>query len=160
MELAFFCSQACPGDLILKAQDWANARHAEPLVTISGFHTPVERDVLRILLRQHASVVYCLARGIGGFRRSRAVREAETAGRLRIVSPFAEDQRYTTAASADVRNRYIVDRCERVLIAHASPSGKTENLAKAVIASGKQLLTLRSPHNANLRALGAVELDP
>jgi hypothetical protein len=22
--IAFFCSKACPGDIILKAQDWAN----------------------------------------------------------------------------------------------------------------------------------------
>ena len=53
---AFFCSQSCPGDIILKAQDWANARGPESAPVIGGFHTPIERDVLRILLRGSAPV--------------------------------------------------------------------------------------------------------
>lgn len=51
---AFFCSQSCPGDIILKAQDWVNGRVPESAPVIGGFHTPVERDVLRILLRAGA----------------------------------------------------------------------------------------------------------
>lgn len=48
--IAFFCSKACPGDTILKAQDWANARGPESAPVIGGFHNPNERHVLRILL--------------------------------------------------------------------------------------------------------------
>ena len=52
---SLFCSQSCPGEVILKAQDWANARRPVSAPVVGGFHTPVERDVLRILLRGQAS---------------------------------------------------------------------------------------------------------
>ena len=44
---------------------------------------------------------------------------------------------------------------DRVFIAHAAPGGKTEAFARKVADSGKPLLTLDSPANANLLALGA-----
>ena len=42
---AFFCSQACPGDAILKAQDGTNARGPDSGPVIGGFHAPVEHEV-------------------------------------------------------------------------------------------------------------------
>lgn len=76
-KVSFFCSQSCPGDVILKAQDWANARGPSSAPVISGFHTSIERDVLRILLRGNAPVIHVLARSLGGARLSAALRSAE-----------------------------------------------------------------------------------
>ena len=153
--LAFFCSQSCPGDVILKAQDWANARGAEDAPVISGFHTPVERDVLRILLRGGAPVIHVLARSLDGARLSAALRTAEKEGRALIVSPFETTVRETTARTAEQRNRHILTRANTVLIAHASPGGKTESLAAEAIAMGLSVFTLPSPSNANLIGMGA-----
>jgi hypothetical protein len=66
--IAFFCSQSCPGDVILKAQDWANARGPEGPTVVGGFHTPVERDVLRILLRARSPILLVLGRSLTGWR--------------------------------------------------------------------------------------------
>ena len=153
--LAFFCSQSCPGDVILKAQDWANARGAEDAPVISGFHTPVERDVLRILLRGGAPVIHVLARSLDGARLSAALRTAEKEGRALIVSPFETTLRQTTARTAEQRNRHILTRANTVLIAHASPGGKTESLAAEAIAMGLPVFTLPSPANANLVGMRA-----
>lgn len=127
--LAFFCSQSCPGEVILKAQDWANARGPHDAPVISGFHTPVERDGLRILLRGGAPVIQVLARTLDGARLSAALRSAEKARRALIVSPFAAMVRQTTARTAEQRNHHILTRSARVLFAHASMNGKTEALA-------------------------------
>ena len=153
--LAFFCSRSCPGDVILKAQDWANARRTGDAPVISGFHTPVERDVLRILLRGGVPVIYVLARSLDGARLSAALRTAEKEGRALIVSPFETTVRQTTARTAEQRNRHILTRAATVLIAHASPGGKTESLAAEAIARGLKVETLSSTANANLVALGA-----
>ena len=153
--IAFFCSKACPGDLILKAQDWANARGPESAPVIGGFHTPIERDVLRILLRGSAPVTIVLARGVQGYRMSPALRTAVTAGTARIISPFPATQTRTTVATSEARNRHILTLCGSVLITHAAPGGKTESLAREAAALGLRLLTLNSPANANLIALGA-----
>lgn len=153
--LAFFCSQSCTGDVILKAQDWANARGANDAPVISGFHTPVERDVLRILLRGGAPVIHVLARSLDGARLSAALRTAEKEGRALIVSPFETTVRQTTARTAEQRNRHILTRAASVLIAHAFPGGKTESLADEAIAMGLPVFTLSSPSNANLIGMGA-----
>lgn len=84
--IAFFCSQSCLGDVILRAQDWANARDAQSPPVIGIFHTSVERDVLRILLRGSAPVIIVLARAATGWRPPMplgpAIRDAIAAGAL------------------------------------------------------------------------------
>lgn len=152
---SFFCSQCCPGDIILKAQDWANARGLESAPVIGGFHTPVERDVLRILLRGGAPVTIVLARALRGYRMSPAIKAAVATGQANLISPFPPAQTRTTAATAEVRNRHILTLCKEALIAHASSGGKTEALAHEAVALGLNLQALNSPANANLLALGA-----
>ena len=158
--IAFFCSKSCPGDIILKAQDWANALGPESAPVIGGFHTPVERDVLRILLRDGASVIIVPARAAQGWRAPKplgpAIKVAVATGTAQIISPFPATQKRTTAATAETRNRHILTLCNTVLIAHASPGGKTEALAGEAIASGLRVETFASPSNANLLALGAI----
>jgi len=141
--------------VILKAQDWANARGPEDAPVISGFHTPVERDVLRILLRERRPVIYTLARTLEGARLLAAIRAAEKEGYALIISPFSADIRQTTARTAEERNRHILTRATSVLIAHASPGGKTETLAAEAIEMGLAVFTLSSPANANLVGMSA-----
>lgn len=153
--IAFFCSKACPGDIILKAQDWANAREPDSAPVIGGFHTPIERDVLRILLRRSAPVTIVLARTAQGYRMPPAVKAAVSAGTAQIVSRFPATQTRTTAVTAEARNRHILTLCGTVLFAHASPGGKTEVLAREAVALGLTIQTFNSPANANLVALSA-----
>lgn len=153
--IAFFCSKSCPGDIILKAQDWANARGSKSVRVIGGFHTPVERDVLRILLRGGAPITIVLARTRHGYRAQPAIKAAIASGQAQIISPFPSTQTRTTSATAETRNRHILTLCEAVMIAHAAPGGKTEALAREAVALGLTIQTLNSPANANLLALGA-----
>ncbi len=140
-------------------QDWANARGPGSAPVIGGFHTPVEREVLRILLRRNAPVIIVLARAAQGWRAPKAlgpaIKAAVAAGTAQIVSPFPATQTRTTAATAEARNRHILTLAPTVLIAHASPGGRTEALATEAIARGLTVHTFNSPANANLVALGA-----
>jgi hypothetical protein len=47
-----------------------------------------------------------------------------------------------------------------VLIAHASPGGKVDHLARHLLASGHSVLTFDCSANANLIALGARPVNP
>ena len=47
------------------------------------------------------------------------------------------------------------DLAQQVFIAHAAPRSKTEAFAHKLAATGKSLLTLDGPANANLVGLGA-----
>jgi hypothetical protein len=156
---AFFCSQSCPGDIILKAQDWANARGPDSAPVTGGFHTPVERDVLRILLRGNAPVIMVLARAAQGWRAPKplgpAIKTAVAVGTAQIVSPFPATQTRTTAITAEARNRHILTLCKTVLIAHAAHGSKTEALAQEAKTMGLPIFTLPSPANSHLLQMGA-----
>ena len=85
---ALFCSQRCPGDLILKTYDLARAMRDAGVPVIGGFQTPMERECLRLLLRGRQPVVVCPARGIDNMRVPRDWRAAIDDGRLLVLSPF------------------------------------------------------------------------
>jgi predicted Rossmann fold nucleotide-binding protein DprA/Smf involved in DNA uptake len=126
---------------------------------VGGFHTPVERDVLRILLRGRAPVLLVLGRSLAGWRAPVALRKAIDDGSLQVVSPFPATERCTTAETATARNRHVLTLCQEALFAHASRGGKTETLAREAAAQGIQLLTLPSKSNSNLLELGATAVS-
>ena len=152
---AFFCSIRCPGDLILKTYDLARAMREAGVPVIGGFQTPMEKECLRLLLRGQQPVVLCPARGIENMRIPADWRSALEEGRLLVLSPFSSSHRRPTSELAAQRNDLVTTLADRVFIAHAAPGGKTEAFARKVADSGKPLLTLDSPANANLLALGA-----
>ena len=157
---ALFCSQRCPGDLILKTYDLARAMRDTGVPVVGGFQTPMEKECLRLLLRGSQPVVVCPARGIEGMRLPRDWRAPLDEGRMLALSPFPSAQRRPTAALAERRNEYVVELASRVFIAHAAPGGRTEAFARNLAVSGKPLLTLDSPANANLMRMGAEVVRP
>ena len=152
---ALFCSQRCPGDLILKTYDLARAMRDGGVPVIGGFQTPMERECLRLLLRGRQPVVVCPARGIDNMRVPRDWRAAIDDGRLLVISPFPATVRRPTAGLSARRNDLVADLAARVFIAHAAPGSRTEAFARGLAESGKPLLTLDSPANANLVEMGA-----
>ena len=62
----------------------------------------------------------------------------------------------TTAATAEARNRHILTLCDHVLIAHASPGGKTEALAREAVSLGRTVYAFSSRGNVHLFELGAL----
>ena len=62
---AFLCSKETPGATILKAFDQAAAWRDTGQCVISGFHSPLEQQILDILLRGKQPIVMALARSVG-----------------------------------------------------------------------------------------------
>ena len=151
---ALFCSNRCPGDLILKTYDIARAMRDAGVPVIGGFQTPMEKECLRLLLRGEQPVVVCPARGINNMRIPRDWRPALDDGRLLVLSPFPATARRPTAELAAQRNDLVADLAQRVFIAHAAPGSKTEAFARRLADAGKPLLTLDSPANEHLVEAG------
>ena len=157
---ALFCSQRCPGDLILKTYDLARAMRDAGVPVIGGFQTPMEKECLRLLLRGSQPVVVCPARGIDNMRVPRDWRAALDENRLLILSPFPSTRRRPTAELAAQRNDLVADVATQVFFAHAAPGSKTEAFARKLAALGKPLLTLDSPANDSLMEMGAEAIGP
>ncbi len=157
---ALFCSIRCPGSLILETYDLARAMRDAGEPVIGGFQTPMEKECLRLLLRGSQPVVVCPARSVEKMRVPREWRPPIAQGRLLVLSPFPESRRRPTMELAAQRNEMVAALASRVFITHAAPSGKTEALARKLADSGKPLLTLDSPANSNLLAMGARPIAP
>lgn len=157
---ALFCSNRCPGDLILKTYDLARAMRDASVPIIGGFQTPMERECLRLLLRGEQPIVICPARGIHNMRIPRDWRPALDDGRLLILSPFPASIKRPTAALAARRNEFVASLASSLIIIHAAAGSKTEAIAQEATTAGKPLFTLDSPSNTNLLALGAKAIQP
>ena len=159
-KIALFCSAKCPGKLILDTYDLAKQFRVRGVTAISGFHSPMEQECLRILLRSPHPVVWCLARGL--FKRvpTKPVdcRAAVAEGRLLIVSPFKNSVRRITTETALARNRMVADLSTAVVIAHAAPGSKIEALALDLLAAHKPVYTFDHPANAELFRAGAQDV--
>ena len=125
------------------------------MTLIGGFHSPMEKEFLDLLLRGTARVVVCPARSIEDMRVPREWRLAIAEGRLLVLSLFGRSHRRPTVALAAQRNEFVAALATDAFIPYAAPEGRTEALAHEHAAAGKVILTLESPANANLRALGA-----
>ena len=87
--------------------EWAKAGR----VLVSGFHSPLERQVLRSLLRRQGRAVKVLARHLlpdRDYRPAAEEREPLAQGRLLIVSASPATETRTTRASALARNGLVL----------------------------------------------------
>ena len=86
-------------------------------------------------------------------------RDPLAAGRLLLLSTFADSIRRPTAATAARRNACAAALAHRIPVLHAALGGKTAALCQQALAAAKPVYTLPS-HNAHLIALGAQPLSP
>ena len=156
--MALFCSIRCPGDLILKTYDLARALRDAGVPVIGGFHSPMEKECLRLLLRGQQPVVVCPARSIENMRIPTEWRPPLAEGRLLLLSPFTCSQRRPTVNLAALRNDLVAALAHRVFVAYAAPGGKTEAFARKVLGWGKLVFTFDSSHNTGLISLGVQPL--
>lgn len=159
-KLALFCSAKSTGDIILQAFDLAQALRAEGVTVISGFHSPLEREVLNILLRSQNPIIICPARSIEGLRIPREYKKPLDEDRLLLLSPFEKKNNRPTTKTSAIRNRFVAAMADKIFIAHAAPDSKTEQLCREIITWDKPLFTLKSEDNENLINLGAEPVNP
>jgi predicted Rossmann fold nucleotide-binding protein DprA/Smf involved in DNA uptake len=157
--LALFCSVKCPGSVILKTYDFVQKLRETAATIIGGFHSPVERECLNMLLNSRSKVVICPARGIESMRIPLEYRKPLDEARLLIVSPFTENQRQPDTAMAERRNQLVGALAAQVFVSYADPRSKTENLCRRFVEWNKPLFTFAGEDNSNLVMLGANVLD-
>ena len=158
--LGFFCSVRCPGDALLATYDVARALRDAGIPVIGGFHSPMEKECLAFLLRGTQPVVACPARSLEEMRVPAAWRPALVEGHLLLLSPFAARHRRATSDLARERNVLVAALAAGVFLSHAEPGGKTEALARQVLAWGKPVWTLDCAANRHLIDLGVRPITP
>jgi hypothetical protein len=94
---------------------------------ISGFHSQIEKEVLRSLLKGKQPIILVLARGL----KEKLEPEFEKPlleGRLLIISPFDKTTNRVTSQTAEIRTKLMADLADTIVIGHASSGGQLEKL--------------------------------
>lgn len=133
---AFLCSKDTPGATILKAFDQAAAWRDAGRCVLGGFHSPLERQCLDILLRGNQPIMMALGRGLSTLRLPATQRKALDDGRLTVVSPFPAAEKRVTADLAYQRNRFVAALADEVVFAYVTPGGSLSGLVQEVAGWG------------------------
>jgi predicted Rossmann fold nucleotide-binding protein DprA/Smf involved in DNA uptake len=157
--LALFCSIKCPGEVILRTYDLIRSIRDARIPMIGGFHSPMEKECLTLLLRGTQPVIVCPARSIEGMRLRTSWKTPLAAGRLLILSPFPKKYRRITAELSETRNRFVAALAEQILVTHAGAGSKTERFFQALLSWRKPIWVLSSKENEHLVAKGAKPLE-
>jgi len=158
--LAVFCSVKCPGNLILKTYDLAKQLREAGGTVISGFHSPMEKECLNILLRGKQPVIISPARSIEGMRIKEEYKKILKEGRLLIISPFDKKENRISLKRSAERNLFVAAIADSIVVTYAAPQSKTEEFCREIISWEKPVYTFEDEANANLISLGAKPLNP
>jgi len=106
-------SSRCTGQQVLEDYAWARRQCDEGGTVISGFHSPVERDVFQILARRSANIIWVPGRDLPKVIPAPERRLLE-AGRLLIASPFDYGKpSRPTRESCLRRNEWVMECCTK-----------------------------------------------
>jgi predicted Rossmann fold nucleotide-binding protein DprA/Smf involved in DNA uptake len=153
--IGLICSIQCPGSIVIKTFDVIRRLRDEMVVMIGGFHSPMERECLDLLLRGSQPVILCPARSLHNLRMGKAARKALADGRLLALSVFGDEVRRTTSPQAVLRNDVVAALSEAILVPHASKNGKTWATVGRAFGSGQKVFTFENETNSDLIRFGA-----
>ncbi len=106
-KIGFLASRKISTLSILPTLDWAlKISKQKDIAIISGFHSKMERDVLKILLQGECGIIVVLARGM--YRKlPKQYEVAMSQNRLLIISYEKESVIRVSEATAHKRNNYV-----------------------------------------------------
>ncbi|MDE0484922.1 MAG: DNA-processing protein DprA [Candidatus Poribacteria bacterium] len=151
---ALFCSSKCPAEIILKTHDLAQEFKEVGVSTISGFHSPIEKECLRVLLRGSQPIILSPARSIEKMQwLSSDCQKRLSEDRLLILSIF-ENEPQQSVLLARPRNLFVAALASKIFIAHAAEDSKTLEFTQTILKWGKPVFTFDSSSNKALIQLG------
>lgn len=144
-------------DLALKASQLiTQLASLEDVSFISGWHSPLEEEALRMLLVQPARVIFCLPKSLDKFVPSEDVKDRVRQGRALLLthcSPRAK----RISRDASLRRNHLVVGLARALLVLSAPEGSASlKLARTAINRGKTVLATEHRINGRLLASDAL----
>lgn len=114
-------SRQCSGHVLLEtlalAAQWARMRQ----VVLSGFHSPLEQQVLRSMLRRNGKAIKLLAHALGDYRAPAEEVAPLAAGHLLVLSACLPQVTRTTRASSLARNQLVLALATRSTVLVVDP---------------------------------------
>lgn len=136
---AFFASRKVSPLAVMPVLDWAyEIAMDKDAVVISGFQSPLEKEVLGILLKGHCGIIYVqnahLYKKVP--EKFQAAYEAE---RLLFASLSGDNRRRFSQTQADRRNQWIATQASSLVFASVTPESSLYPLYQSHLPKSKLL---------------------
>lgn len=154
-----FCSVKCPGELILRSYDLARSLRDTGTSIIGGFHSPIEKDCLELLLKGTQPIILCPARSIENMLVKKVFRQPLDEGRFLFLSPFEKKIKRQTGQTSQLRNQFVGMLANAIFVAYAQADGKLAEISNEILSWNKPLYTFESEYNKTLIKMGAQPID-
>ncbi|MFA7172209.1 MAG: transposase [Kiritimatiellia bacterium] len=102
---------------------------------LSGFHSPMEQEILQKLLQYKQPLIWCPAWGLSGTLSPETTTALEE-NRMLILEMAAHDG---NLASAAARNRFVLKHADKLWLPHVTPGGMLDRLVREAQVQGKFL---------------------
>jgi predicted Rossmann fold nucleotide-binding protein DprA/Smf involved in DNA uptake len=128
--LGLIASRECPGHVFLETLDLVPEWVKVGRVIISGFHSPMEQQVLRSVLRRNGRVIKVLARGMSEYHPPAPEREPLARGDMLVLTTHPDHVRRTTRETALARNRLVLALATELIVPHVAPASGLARLLR------------------------------
>lgn len=123
---------------------------------VGGWHSPLERQALRIVLRHEAPLVFCVAKALNRFVPSTEVEHRLKQGRALLLTHCTPKAKRISRGTSMRRNELILGLA-KVLVVLSAPEGSASlKLARSALNLQKPVLTPVHPVNKTLLAIRAL----
>lgn len=137
--VAFFASRSAPPEALESACRWAREIAKTDKIVISGFHSPIERAVLDVLLEEGCCVVVTLGRSL--YKKiPQYLQAAYLSDRVLFIS--FRDHNRPSLSNSQLRNWATADLAAEVVFTPFDSASQLSTLHFTLAAEGKPILFL------------------
>lgn len=135
---AFLSSREISPTVVLKCYDWATQERDKGTCVISGFHSPLERDVLSLLLKGKQPIILVLGRAL--YKQiPDLLQNSLKENRLLLISPVSQTIKRQSRQSCFTRNSHIIEIADKVVFGSLDEKGILYRLYLDAKAKGKRI---------------------
>lgn len=135
---AFLSSRKISPTAVLKCYDWATQERDKGTCIISGFHSPLEKDVLTFLLKGKQPIILVMGRAL--YKQiPDLLQNPLKENRLLLISPVSQTIKRQSQQNCFTRNNYIIEIADKVVFGSLDEKGSLYRLYLDAKANGKHV---------------------
>ena len=123
---------------------------------VGGWHSPLEKEALRILLAQTAPVVFCIPKALNRFVPPVDVENRISQGQALLLTHCSPKAKRITRDASIRRNQLVTGLATAMLVLSAPTGSASLALAKSAVHRGKPVFTPEHRMNKNLLGYNAL----
>ena len=143
-------------DLALKTTELLEQLTSISLTFIGGWHSPLEEEALRVLLRAPAKIVFCVSKSLEKFVPSPDIDFFVTQGRGLLITHCSPKAARISRNASLRRNEVVLHLAKGLLVLSAPARSASLKLAQAAIALRKPVFAPEHRINDELLTAGAL----